>query len=388
MQKLTFPQIIQKNQYALLFQQGEFKRILSPGKHYLFLFDATARIILCDWVEQPVLRHPLLSFWWQYEKVKLDPFVEYVETRPEEFALVMMNGRIADILPPGTQAAVWRDSQSTLDIQPLAEVMPMSEALRRKMLAAPAALQQKLARQLFAVSVGKYQQAILYINGVPEALLGVGEYRYWQFHQRYDALLVETRMQNLEVSGQELLTKDKVMLRVNLSANYQLTDPMAAHAAMVNPGAHLYQLLQFGLRAVVGGLRLEAILEEKLAIQDEVATYVRSRLPAHGLALLDVGIKDIILPGEMRTLLAKVLEAEKTAEANIIARREETAATRSFINTAKVLAENPTAMRLKEMELLEKISSNIEHLSVIGGLEKVFQQLPNLLKKDASDAPG
>lgn len=385
MQKLTFPQVIQKNQYALLFQQGAFKRILAPGRY--FFLDLSARIILCDWVEQPVLRHPLLSFWWQYEKAKLDPFAEYVETRPEEFALVMMAGRIVDILPPGTQAAVWRDSQSTLDIQPLAEVMPMPEAVRRKMLAAPAAVRQKLAQHLFSVSVGKYQQAILYINGVPEALLGVGEYRYWQFHQRYDAVLVETRMQNLEVSGQELLTKDKVAVRVNLSAHYQLTEPMAAHAAMINPGTHLYQLLQFGLRAVVGGRRLEAILEEKLAIQDEVATYVRSRLPAHGLTLLDVGIKDIILPGEMRTLLAKVLEAEKTAEANIIQRREETAATRSLINTAKVLAENPMAMRLKEMELLEKMSSNIEHLSVVGGLEKIFQQLPTFLKKDDSETP-
>jgi regulator of protease activity HflC (stomatin/prohibitin superfamily) len=382
MQKLTFPQVVQKNQYALLFRQGEFTRILSPGKYYLLAFDATARILLCDWVDQPVLRHPLLSFWWQYEKVKLDPFVEYVETRPEEFALVMVHGRVADILPPGTQAAVWRDSKATLDIQPLAEVMPMPEGLRRKMLAASQSIQQKLAKHLFAVSVGKYQQGILYIDGVPEALLGVGEYRYWQFHQRYEVVLVETRIQNLEVSSQELLTKDKVMLRINLSANYQLTDPMAAHAAMVNPGTHLYQLLQFGLRAVVGGRRLEAILEEKLAIQDEVATYVRSRLPEHGLMLLDVGIKDIILPGEMRTLLAKVLEAEKTAEANIIARREETAATRSLINTAKVLAENPMAMRLKEMELLEKISGNIQNLSVVNGLESLLNAWPLLKKSD------
>ena len=71
-----------------------------------------------------------------------------------------------------------------------------------------------------------------------------------------------------------------------------------------------------------------------------------------------MGIRDVILPGEMKDLMNKVTEAKKAAEANLIARREETAAMRSQANTAKLLADNPTLMRLRELEVLEKVAAN------------------------------
>ena len=72
--------------------------------------------------------------------------------------------------------------------------------------------------------------------------------------------------------------------------------------------------------------------------------------PALGLEVLDPGVKDLVLPGEMKVLLNRVIEAQKEAEANVILRREETAATRSMAQTAKVLGENPLLVRLKELE--------------------------------------
>jgi len=76
-----------------------------------------------------------------------------------------------------------------------------------------------------------------------------------------------------------------------------------------------------------------------------------------GLEVRSVGIKDVILPGEMKDLMNRVTEAKKASEANLISRREETAAMRSQANTAKLLADNPTLMRLREQEVLEKIAS-------------------------------
>ena len=73
---------------------------------------------------------------------------------------------------------------------------------------------------------------------------------------------------------------------------------------------------------------------------------------------LGSAIRDVILPGEMKVLLNRVTEAKKAAEANLIARREETAAMRSQANTAKLLADNPTLMRLRELEVLEKVAAN------------------------------
>jgi regulator of protease activity HflC (stomatin/prohibitin superfamily) len=88
-----------------------------------------------------------------------------------------------------------------------------------------------------------------------------------------------------------------------------------------------------------------------------------------------VGVKDIILPGDMKEILGKVVEAEKVAQANVIRRREETNATRSLLNTAKVMENNPTALRLKELEALEKVTEKIGNISVFGGLDGVLNEL-------------
>jgi len=88
-----------------------------------------------------------------------------------------------------------------------------------------------------------------------------------------------------------------------------------------------------------------------------------------------VGVKDVILPGEMKTILNQVVEAEKVAQANLIRRREETAATRSLLNTARLMEENPTLLRLKELETLEKVTEKVGSLTVYGGLEGVLTKL-------------
>ena len=72
-----------------------------------------------------------------------------------------------------------------------------------------------------------------------------------------------------------------------------------------------------------------------------------------------MGIRDVILPGDMKELLNKVTEAKNAAEANLIARREETAAMRSQANTAKLLEDNPTLMRLRELEVLERVAASV-----------------------------
>jgi regulator of protease activity HflC (stomatin/prohibitin superfamily) len=97
-----------------------------------------------------------------------------------------------------------------------------------------------------------------------------------------------------------------------------------------------------------------------------------------------VGVKDIILPGEMKTILNRVVEAEKEAQANLIRRREETAATRSLHNTAKMLEASPVLLRLKELEALEKVTQNIDQLTVVGGLDGVLNQLVKLRAEAAS----
>lgn len=106
-----------------------------------------------------------------------------------------------------------------------------------------------------------------------------------------------------------------------------------------------------------------------------VGAYIGRKLAGFGIEMGGVGVKDIVLPGEMKTILAQVVEAEKAAQANVIRRREETAATRSLLNTAKVMEGNPIALRMKELETLERVAERIDSLSVFGGLDQVMNGL-------------
>jgi regulator of protease activity HflC (stomatin/prohibitin superfamily) len=94
--------------------------------------------------------------------------------------------------------------------------------------------------------------------------------------------------------------------------------------------------------------------------------------------LIAVGIRDVILPGDMKELMNRVTEAKKAAEANLIARREETAAIRSQANTAKLLADNPTLMRLCELETMEKIAAH-NKLNIVLGDKNLREQILNVL---------
>ena len=153
------------------------------------------------------------------------------------------------------------------------------------------------------------------------------------------------------------------------------SDVLTAFARQAKPLDFLYKELQFGLRAAVGIRTLDELLENKTIIDEVVSNHIQRRVQGFGLEVESVGVKDIILPGDMKTLLAKVVEAEKAAQANVIRRREETAATRSLLNTAKVMEDNPTALRLKELETLEKVTEKIDKISVFGGLDGVLKDL-------------
>lgn len=128
----------------------------------------------------------------------------------------------------------------------------------------------------------------------------------------------------------------------------------------------------------MGTRTLDELLENKQLIDETVTTHLNERLAGSGLEVSGLGVRDIILPGEMKTLLAQVVEAEKAAQANVIRRREETSATRSLLNTAKVMEDNPTALRLKELETLERVAERIDRISVFGGLDQVLSGLVNL----------
>ena len=140
----------------------------------------------------------------------------------------------------------------------------------------------------------------------------------------------------------------------------------------------LYREAQLALRAVVGAKELDSFLTAKDGVAKELEEILRQRAGALGVEILAVGIRDVILPGDMKDLMNKVTEAKKAAEANLIARREETAAMRSQANTAKLLDDNPTLMRLRELEVLERVAAGGK-LNVVLGEKGLAERIVNLI---------
>jgi len=151
-----------------------------------------------------------------------------------------------------------------------------------------------------------------------------------------------------------------------------------AICATQNVRQSLYREAQLALRAVVGVRELDVFLTEKDGVAKEIEIELQRRASELGLQVTSVGIKDLILPGEMKNLMNKVTEAKKSAEANLIVRREETVAIRSQANTAKLLSDNPTLMRLRELEVLEKIAST-GNFNVVLGEKGLADRVVNLM---------
>ncbi len=187
--------------------------------------------------------------------------------------------------------------------------------------------------------------------------------------------VTDLRLQELEVQGQEILTRDKVSLRINLGAHYRVADPVKVRAGLPKHKDFLYRELQFGLRQAISDRTLDELLEQKGTVEQGMLAGIQARAEPHGIEVESLGIKDVILPGDMKQILNQVVEAEKAAQANLIRRREETAATRSLLNTAKLMEQNPILLRLKELESLERVTERVGSLTVFGGMESLLQGL-------------
>jgi len=370
---------VKKNERGLLLRNGDFERVLQPGTHWLFAgFDAL-RVELFA-LEQPAFTHALAEYLMAKEPDVVAAEFVRVELGENQVGLRTENGTLVEVLAPATRRLYWKglvdvqveviDIAASADVPPALVARLVQTQLRQRAVAGLAGVLQ--------VQVSEHGAGILWVDGKVERLLAAGSYAFWKFNRNVTVELVDLRLQAMEVAGQEILTRDKVSLRLNLSATWRYTDVLKAYTQLQKPADHLYRELQFGLRAAVGTRSLDELLENKTVIDEVVTAQVKAKLSDYGLALDGVGVKDIVLPGEMKTILAQVVEAGKSAEANVIRRREETAATRSLLNTAKVMEDNPVALRLKELETLERVAERIDKISVFGGLDQVLNGLVKL----------
>lgn len=372
---------IADNEKALLFKNKSFLKVLEPGRHVFVDLFWNLSVQVYD-VTVAKFEHRLAKFLVKTYPVLTGKYIDVYETGDTQVGLVFIDGKFEQVLAPASFIAFWKEpAQVSVDIVDIAENFEVDQDKLALITHAKKSLPRNTSPDSVQyIEVPDNQVGLLAVNGKFERVLKTGGYGFWKYNRSITVKLIDGRLQNLDVSGQEILTRDRVSLRINLSGNYQVADAEKAATSVADYKDFLYKELQLELREAVGTRSLDELLADKDSISKVIADNIRGKMAGYGLKVVSVGVKDIILPGEMKQILNQVVEAQKQAEANLIKRREETAATRSLHNTAKVMENNPTLMRLKELEALEKIAGKINTISVYNGLEGVMNGLVRIPK--------
>ncbi|AOF90548.1 slipin family protein [Sinorhizobium sp. RAC02] len=367
--------LVKANERVLALYRGEVLGIFGPGEHAL----PNRRGMLE--LERHDVNRP--TFASAYEKPLFDTLPEVAarelavfRTGSREVAVVERDGELHAVLAPNQKLVVWNAAgpwtETRVDLKDRLDVDP--ELMRRLTRARRTEL-----TTAFLVNDG--QVGLLFVDGTHQRMLEPGAHAFWNVGKTIQVRVVDLKRQSLDVTGQELLTRDKVTIRVNIAAEYRVVDPLKAVSDVKDFADALYRALQFAFRQTLGTLTLDQILERKVTVNAEAAEKVRADMAAIGVEVSAIELKDVILPGEMRDILNQVVAAEKQAEANVIRRREETNATRSLLNTAKVMAENPVMLRLKELEALEAIAGKVERLTIHNGTAGLMNDIVQLRDK-------
>lgn len=360
---------VREHERGLLFEDREFKRVLRPGRHFVWDPLLKVRVDVVS-VRDAWLAHPDLDVI--AKSGALGDEAQIVDLKDHERAIVWIDGRVAAVVKPGLYA-LW----TVFNEVKVERVDARAVRFEHADLAVIAQAKGGTAL-LEAVTIEAGHAGLFFKDGRHEATLSPGAHAFWKGVAKARILDVDLREQVVDVAGQEIMTADKVTLRINAVVVFKVTDPLKAVTTVEDYRQALYREAQLALRATVGTRELDALLADKDAVARELDAVVRARVAAFGLDVVSLGIRDVILPGEMRELMNKVTEAKKAAEADLITRREETAAMRSQANTAKILESSPTLMRLRELEVLEKVSEKA-NLTVVLGEKGLADRVVKLL---------
>jgi regulator of protease activity HflC (stomatin/prohibitin superfamily) len=356
---------INEGTVGLVYRKAAYRRVLTQGTYWL-----TPR----EWVRIYNMARPFVTEVELNLLLRDDALARLltiVHVADNEIVLLYEDGLFKRVLAPG-KYAFWKGlidyTFTTVDLTKI----KVDENIDPRVLQKP-----EVVFYIRVYPVESYEKGILMIDGKFDRILDPGVYYFWKNATPVTVLKADLRQLQLEIPGQEILTRDKAALRINFYTQYQVVDIQKALLNSKDYEKQLYVLMQLALREYVGMLTLDELLERKTVVADSILEAVAESAAKIGVVITESGIRDIILPGDVKDIMNQVLVAEKTAQANTITRREETASTRSLLNTAKLMEDNTMLYKLKEMEYVEKIADKINRISLSGG-SQVLDQLRDI----------
>lgn len=368
-----FKVIVKDDERAFLSRNGQFAKLLGPGKYSAFDPNRELTVEVFKVVRAEIPAERALMLLKTHPELATEHF-EIVQAGPTQVAIVSFDGDPKHLVLPNTTRAFWKTlTEVDVELIETAHDFRIAKEHLNKIDASRTSI-------IVSAVVEAHEAALLIVDGELKEKLGAGRHAFWAVGRTVRLPKIDLRPQPLEVTAQEILTKDRVAIRVTLTAFFKVVDPVLAATSTADLGNTIYRLVQFAIREAVATRTLDDILAARDTIDQEVRDFVSGRVRDLGAEVGEIGVKDVILPGDIRDLLNKVVEAERIAKANLIRRQEETAATRSLLNTAKLMENNPLLLRLKELEALEKLVEKVGRIDLhtggqAGGFEALLSKL-------------
>ncbi|HAR72446.1 MAG TPA: peptidase [Flavobacteriaceae bacterium] len=358
---------INNQEIGIYIKNNEIEKVYSKGNYWILFNKNIEKLNINEIIDEKY--HAMIL-----ENETLRSMVDFIEVLHNEVLIIYKNNQIYDSFY-NKNVMIWKNSTQLkaikFDLNSTEEIKNLTKReidILRK------------AGAIRIISVAPYFGGILFKDNEFDSVLKAGEYQFYNNETKISMVSFDMRPQTIEISGQEILTKDKAQLRINFMVNYQITDLLNAYQSNKDFEKMIYQAIQLGLREFIGNMNFDDLMSDKNSVTNYIIQKYQAQFQEIGLKLIDAGMKDIILPGEIREIMNRVLIAEKTAQANSITRREETASTRSLLNTAKLMEENETLWKLKEMEYIEKIADKVGEISISGG-SNVLNELKTMFTK-------
>jgi len=356
---------IKNGYFGVVTRNGNYKKILKQGVHFISFFD---KITLYDLSKVYVFSYESTDM---LNDERNADFIKRLTVKNNEIALIYEGDIFKRVLTTGEYFYMIGLVDYKMVIADTSKI-EIGDEIDKTLLE-----NVHLKYLVRNFEVKSNEEGLLFVNNEYVKKLNKGVYYFWKNSTLIEVKKVDLRQLQMEVSGQEILTKDKAIIRINFFAQYSVKDIEKALIETKDFEKQLYILIQLALREFVGTMTLDELLDKKDSISTFVLKNLKDSSEKIGVKITNSGIRDIILTGEMKEIMNQVLIAQKKAQANVIMRREETASTRSLLNTAKLMEDNEMLFKLKEMEYVEKIAEKVGEITVSGG-GKVLEQLKEM----------
>ncbi len=241
-------------------------------------------------------------------------------------------------------------------------------------------------------------RGLKYVDGVLTQVLEAGLYEIPVFKAaslfgkrtpRVEITLVDVRERDLTIKGQEILTRDKVAIRVSIIVQFRVSDPRAALHVVENYEDRIYSDVQLAARRSLASMNLEEILTNRNQLSEDILSDVREGAAQYGVQIGRADVKDLIFPGNLQEIMNRVLTAERLSQAQLIEARTKAQQAeieaRSRVETQNLEAESRAQAQLRaaqnEAQVLQistqaEIAAQREREAAAGA----FEAHPSLLR--------